>query len=196
MSTATAREPAQLVADVERLLDDVEQLPDPVARVTATELVQALVELYGAGLARIVDRIAAHDDGRLAAALIEDELVAHLLMLHDLHPVALERRVSEALAEVRPYLESHGGDVELLGIEDAVVRLQLRGACNGCPSSAVTLKLSIDDAIRKHAPEIEEVIAQAPPPASLLQIEPAQAAPPLQIEPVPAAERTCPAGIT
>ena len=97
-------------------------------------------------------RIAAQDDGRLAGALIEDELVAHLLLLHGLHPMTLEHRVLDALAEVRPYLESHGGDVELLGIEGAVVRLRLRGSCNGCSSSTVTLKLAIEKAIAKRRP--------------------------------------------
>ncbi len=133
---------------------------------------QALLELYRAGLERIVTQLAAHDDGHLAGALIEDELVAHLLLLHGLHPVALERRVLDALDEVRPYLESHGGDVELLGIEEPVVRLRLRGSCSGCPSSTITLKLAIENAIGKLAPEIGEVIAeQAPPAPALLQIE-------------------------
>ncbi len=183
MTVASQPEPRELVADVERLLNEVDELPDPAARQTATELVRALVELYGAGLERIVARIAAQDDGRLAGALIEDELVAHLLLLHGLHPMTLEHRVLDALAEVRPYLESHGGDVELLGIEGAVVRLRLRGSCNGCRSSTVTLKLAIEKAIAKLAPEIEDVVAEEEVPALL------------QIELAPLASRTCPAGI-
>ena len=66
----------------------------------------------------------------------------------------------EALEEVRPYLESHGGDVELLAVEDGVVRLRMQGSCSGCPSSAMTLKLAIEDAIRKHAPEVEQIEAE------------------------------------
>jgi Fe-S cluster biogenesis protein NfuA/nitrite reductase/ring-hydroxylating ferredoxin subunit len=137
-------------------------------------VVQALLELYGAGLERIVDEVAARDDGQLAEALAADDLVAHLLLLHGLHPVALEARVRQGLDEVRPYLESHGGDVELLGIDGAAVRLRLQGSCSGCPSSTMTLKLAIENAIRKAAPEIEEVIAEQPPSSptpSLLQIE-------------------------
>ena len=60
-----------------------------------------------------------------------------------------------ALDEVRPYLASHGGDVELLGVEDGVVRLRLEGSCNGCPSSAMTLKLAIEEAIARAAPDVE-----------------------------------------
>lgn len=168
-----------LVADVERLLEEIETLPDQVAREKATAVVQALLELYGAGLERIVEEIAARDDGELAEALAGDELVAHLLLLHGLHPVPLKDRVTQALAQVRPYLESHGGNVELLGVQGAAVHLRLEGSCSGCPSSAMTLKLAIENAIREAAPEIEEVIAEDPAAApasgpggaSLLQIE-------------------------
>ncbi len=175
-----AAAPQRLVADVERLLADLEALPDPFARQTATAAVQGVVELYGAGLERIVEEIAARDDGEVAAALAGDELVAHLLLMHGLHPVPLEDRVSEALDSVRPYLESHGGSLKLLGIEGSAVRLRLQGSCSGCPSSSITLKLAIENAIRKSAPEIEEVIAEEPPASPLLQIEvtpPAPAAP-------------------
>lgn len=172
--TEEVREPRELVAGVERLLDEVEQLPDVAARGKATKLVQALFDLYGAGLERIVDEVAARDDGELAQALASDELVSHLLLLHGLHPVPLEQRVVSALDEVRPYLESHGGDVELLGIERDSVRLRLQGSCSGCPSSTMTLKLAIENALHKAAPEIAEVVAEdaatAPEPG-LLQIE-------------------------
>jgi Fe-S cluster biogenesis protein NfuA/nitrite reductase/ring-hydroxylating ferredoxin subunit len=156
------------IARVEALLDEVEGMPEP-GRATATELVQALVELYGEGLARIVARVnGAGED------LLEDELVAHLLLLHDLHPVPLEERVRGALEEVRPYMESHKGGVELVSIEDGVVRLRLEGSCSGCPSSTMTLKLAIEDAIHRAAPDIDEVVADGvveggPPP--LLQIQ-------------------------
>jgi Fe-S cluster biogenesis protein NfuA/nitrite reductase/ring-hydroxylating ferredoxin subunit len=170
-------EPRDLVADVERLLEDVEALPDPVARDKATAVVQALLELYGAGLEQIVELVSASDDAaELAHSFAEDELVSHLLLLHGLHPVKLEDRVLSALEEVRPYMESHGGDVELVGIEGGVVQLRLAGSCSGCPSSAMTLKLAVENAIRKTAPEIDEVRAEEAAPAAqgtspLLQLE-------------------------
>src|SRR5205823_13418817 len=131
----TRREPRELVANVERLLDEIEGLADPVAREQATEIVRALLELYGAGLERIVEEVATRDDGQIAAVLADDELVSHLLLLHGLHPSPLEDRVLSALEEVRPYLESHGGNVELVEIESSAVRLRLAGSCHGCPSS-------------------------------------------------------------
>ena len=74
------------VARVDSLLEELETLPDPLARQTATEVVEALLDLYGEGLARLVGYVAERDDGALAAALAGDELVAHLLLLHGLHP--------------------------------------------------------------------------------------------------------------
>jgi Fe-S cluster biogenesis protein NfuA len=163
----------ETVGRVEGLLAEVEALPDPVARQTSMELVQALLDLYAEGLARVLSGL----EEERALALADDDLVAHLLLLHDLHPVPVETRVREALEGVRPYLESHGGDVELVGVEDGVVRLRLRGSCSGCPSSTMTLKLAIEDAIHKAAPDVDEVKAEgvsAPAPApgpTLLQLE-------------------------
>ena len=157
MQDAAARE---RVTKLERLLEELDAIEDPTARERALSAVQALVELYGAGLERIADVLSRRDDAsELGAALAADELVSHLLLLHDLHPVPLAERVRAALDEVRPYLESHGGDVELLEVEDDVVRLRMEGSCSGCASSTVTLKLAIEEAVRKHAPEIEEIEA-------------------------------------
>jgi Fe-S cluster biogenesis protein NfuA/nitrite reductase/ring-hydroxylating ferredoxin subunit len=162
------------VAQVEGLLEELEALPDRVAQEKAMEVVQALLDLYGEGLTRILPLLDA--DGRRAAA--DDELVSHLLVLHDLHPVPLHERVEDALEGVRPYLESHGGGVQLLGVEGDVVRLRLHGSCEGCPSSTMTLKLAIEDAIYKVAPEVTDVAAEgvsssapAPGPTQLLQLE-------------------------
>jgi Fe-S cluster biogenesis protein NfuA len=167
---------AERIAKVEGLLGELEALPDTRARETATELAQALLDLYGEGLGRIVDVLAPRDDGTLAEALADDELVAHLLLLHGLHPVPVEERVTAALEGVRPYMESHGGSAELVGVEEGVVRLRLEGSCSGCPSSSITLKLAIEKAIFEVAPDVHEVVAEgavAPPApfSNLLQLE-------------------------
>lgn len=169
----------EAVGRVEELLERVEQLPDRVGRETAAELTAALVELYGEGLARIMRALEAGGEAAtLRRDLGSDELVSHLLLLHDLHPIPVAERVRDALGEVRPYLESHGGDVELLDVSDGVVRLRLQGSCSGCPSSTMTLKLAIEDAIAKLAPEIESVEAEgvvaepaAPSAPQLIQLE-------------------------
>jgi Fe-S cluster biogenesis protein NfuA len=163
-------------AAIERLLEEADALPDPRARETATALAAALLELYGDGLERVVAVVAEHDeDGTLAAALAGDELVGHLLLLHGLHPEPLAERVDRALDEVRPYLASHGGAVQLLGIEDDVVRVRLQGTCNGCPSSSVTLRHAIEDAVQRRAPDVQRVVAepgeQEPAAPPLLQLD-------------------------
>lgn len=149
------------VGRMEKLLEEVEALEDPKARAKAAEMVGLLLDLYGDGLARMMEEVARGDDReRVFEAFAADELVSHLLLLHGLHPLDLEERVLQALEEVRPYLGSHGGDVELLGVEGGVARLRLQGSCDGCPSSAVTLKLAIEEAIQKAAPELEGVEAE------------------------------------
>jgi Fe-S cluster biogenesis protein NfuA len=151
-----------MIEEIDALLDQVETFPEP-QRELVTELVQALLDMYGEGLSRIVAR---------CDVPVEDELVAHLLFLHGLHPVPVQERVLGALDEVRPYLVAHGGGVELLDVTDGVVHLRLEGACNGCPSSALTLKSAVEEAIQKAAPDIDRIEAEgASEPSGLLQIE-------------------------
>lgn len=137
------------------------------ARERAENLVREVTDLYGAALERMTD-LAVAAKPELAQAFADDDLVASLLLVHGLHPHGVERRVADALAGVRPYLGSHGGDVSLLGVTDGVVRLQLLGSCKSCPSSSVTLELAVQDAVRAAAPDIEaiEVVAAEPDPGS------------------------------
>ncbi|MBI2699253.1 NifU family protein, partial [Mycobacterium gordonae] len=132
----------------------------PAAHERAQQLVREVVGLYGAGLQRIMDQT----NPALAERLATDDLVASLLLVHGLHPHDVRRRVADALDRVRPYLGSHGGDVELLEIADGTVRLRFQGSCKSCPSSAVTLELAVEDAIRAAAPEVSsiEVVAAEP----------------------------------
>jgi Fe-S cluster biogenesis protein NfuA/nitrite reductase/ring-hydroxylating ferredoxin subunit len=135
------------------------------ARERAEELVRVVTDLYGAGLERLLEIV--YDSGRLDEELLEllarDDLVASLLLVHGLHPYDVATRVERALEDVRPYLGSHGGDVELVEITDAgAVHLRLLGSCDGCPSSSVTLELAVQDAIESAAPEILAIEVDAP----------------------------------
>jgi Fe-S cluster biogenesis protein NfuA/nitrite reductase/ring-hydroxylating ferredoxin subunit len=149
--------PQQLVQRVQDLQERLDATGDAATREVADQLVSAVVQMYGAGLERIVDALtAAGPDGRrIADALSEDELVATLLLIHDLHPVPLEDRVRAALDSVRPYMESHGGNVELLSVQDGVATIHLRGSCSDCAASAVTLELAIKHALEEAAPDLE-----------------------------------------
>jgi Fe-S cluster biogenesis protein NfuA/nitrite reductase/ring-hydroxylating ferredoxin subunit len=155
------------VGRLEMLLEEIESFEDPEARARTAEMVQTLLELYGEGLGRIVESIGRLGSEDLKDELLGDELITHLLLLHSLHPVDVQTRVLGALDEVRPYLESHGGNVQFLGIGDGVARVRLEGSCDGCPSSTMTLKLAIEEAVQKAAPELEGVEAEGvaePPP--------------------------------
>jgi Fe-S cluster biogenesis protein NfuA/nitrite reductase/ring-hydroxylating ferredoxin subunit len=140
----------QLIARVQELTGRLEDLEDDTCRDLAEELTGAVVQMYGAGLERIVELIDEETRGRLAA----DELVAGLLMIHDLYPVPIEERVVAALETVRPYMESHGGNVELLGVEDGIARLRLEGSCKSCRASSSTLELAVRQALQEHAPDL------------------------------------------
>ena len=144
-------EPDQLIARVQELTGRLEDLDDGPCRELAEELTGAVVQMYGAGLERIVELI---EDEETRALLAADELVAGLLMIHDLYPVPLEERVTQALDTVRPYMESHGGNVELLGIEDGVARLRLEGSCKSCRASSSTLELAVRQALQEWAPDL------------------------------------------
>jgi Fe-S cluster biogenesis protein NfuA/nitrite reductase/ring-hydroxylating ferredoxin subunit len=143
-----------------------------VARERAEQLVREVTDLYGAVLQRMMNLALAADAG-LAGRFAADDLVASLLLVHGLHPYDVERRVSEALDSVRPYLGSHGGDVSLLGVVEGVVRLQFQGSCKSCPSSSVTLELAVEDAVRAAAPEISSIEVVAPDQAAEPQVIPA-----------------------
>ncbi|WP_066944113.1 NifU family protein [Streptomyces lushanensis] len=168
---------------VDALLDELGRSVGPSGRDLADELVRSIVEFYGSGLARVVELLGDRPDGTDPLALLGgDELVGGLLILHDLHPDDTLTRVERALDEVRPYLGSHAGDVDIAGIgpdgdggtEGLTLRLRLRGSCDGCPSSAQTVRWTIEEAVARRAPEIGcvevEGVAREKPQPKLLQI--------------------------
>ena len=156
-----------LLERVEQLTAAIEASADPFVRGTVDELVSAIIELYGEGLTRIVRELAERGEEELLLRLASDGVIGSLMLIHDLYPVPLETRVQEALASVRPYMESHGGDVEFLRLEDGVAHLRLIGHCHGCPASAATLELAIKEALDEAAPDLlgleVEGVAEAKP---------------------------------
>jgi Fe-S cluster biogenesis protein NfuA/nitrite reductase/ring-hydroxylating ferredoxin subunit len=153
---------------VQELTEHLDAVADPGVRAIADELVTAVVQLYGAGLERMLEVVAeAGPAGQpIRAGFAEDPLVTSLLLIHDLYPVPLEERIVEALETVRPYMESHGGDVELLGVQDGVARLRLHGSCRSCRASSATLELAVRQALEERCPDLEgmDVEGLAPEP--------------------------------
>jgi Fe-S cluster biogenesis protein NfuA/nitrite reductase/ring-hydroxylating ferredoxin subunit len=154
---------------IESLLAGLRERADAATVEAAEELVRCVVDLYGEGLTRLVAVWPAGHDG-----LTSDPLVESLLLLHDLHPLDVDARIERALDRVRPYLGSHAGDVDYLGVDsDGVAQLQLRGSCDGCASSARTVELAIESAVLEAAPEVTGIKVAgvaAPTRLPLLQI--------------------------
>lgn len=146
-----------------------------IARERAEQLVREVVDLYGGGLLRIMSLV---EDPAVVGRLVADDLVASLLLVHGLHPHDVHRRVSDALDSVRPYLGSHGGDVDLIEVagdpDNYTVRLRFSGSCKTCPSSSVTLELTVEDAVRAAAPEVTSIEVVAAEPEAAAPVIPAE----------------------
>jgi Fe-S cluster biogenesis protein NfuA len=154
---------ASIGAAIERKLDDLQARLDPTSYGSVMELLQSITDLYGSGLARMLELTDLHAP-ELTARLVADDLLASLLIGSGLHPDELEMRIHRALDAVRPFLAGHGGDVELLDVDEhaGAVRLRLLGSCDGCPSSAITLRSTVERAIMEAAPEIGLIDVEEP----------------------------------
>jgi Fe-S cluster biogenesis protein NfuA len=157
---------------IEQLVKKLESTADPQVHAAALELMQSVMELHGAGLERMLKFLSRTSDGeRITGEMLTDELVAGLLLLHGLHPDDIETRVLRALDKVRPYLQSHGGDVELVRLQDGMLHLRLNGSCGSCSSSSATLKNAVEEAVIESAPDILQIIAeQSPEPLNASQL--------------------------
>lgn len=143
-------------AQIQQILEQIEALPNPATRELIQEFMEATLAFYGQGLARVLQVVSESgpDGQKVYQHLINDKVVRGLLLIHDLHPADLESRLRDALDQVRPYLQSHGGNVELITLKDERARLRLQGTCKSCASSAVTLELAIRQAIEEACPDL------------------------------------------
>jgi Fe-S cluster biogenesis protein NfuA len=78
--------------------------------------------------------------------------------MKNMNPEELRTNVEKALDEIRPFLQSDGGDISLISIDDNSVKVRLEGNCVGCSVNQMTLKSGVEMTIKKHAPQIENVI--------------------------------------
>jgi len=142
---------------IEDLLKRIEASADPHVRATAQELLQVVMDLFGAGLERILE--IAHSAGDPGHSLVDrlgrDDLVSSLLALYGLHPLTLEARVERAIEKVRPSLRKRGGEVELLDVTDGTVTLKLNA--NG---HAQALKELVEEAVYQAAPDIASLVIE------------------------------------
>jgi Fe-S cluster biogenesis protein NfuA/nitrite reductase/ring-hydroxylating ferredoxin subunit len=145
-------------ARIQQLLEQIEALPAASTRELIHEFMEATLAFYGQGLARILQIVSESgpESQKVYQHLINDKVLRGLLLIHDLHPVDLQTRLRDALDHVRPYLRSHGGNVELISLTGETARLRLQGTCKSCASSAITLELAIRHAIEEACPDLAE----------------------------------------
>lgn len=142
---------------VEEVLDRLAASGDRAACEAAEELVRVLMQFYGAGLARVVELLERHTDapaGGTLAALLDDDLVASLLVLHDLHPADAQTRIARALDAVPHPVQSAGFDA---GSGTLRLRLTSSAGC-GCGGTREAVERAARDALAGLAPEVTEVL--------------------------------------
>ncbi len=180
----------QRLGRIEELIQAIDTIADEKIRSQSRELVEALLAMQGSSLERMMEIIyAAGPTGQtMIDALGQDELVSSLLLVHGLHPLDLESRVRNAIEKVGPRLAQHGGSVEFLAVtREGALKLRLAGNCHGCPSSLLTLKFSIEEAIYAAAPDVTSMEVEGATP-----LEPAVAKGTNGAEPVAPKYTECP----
>lgn len=162
---------------IEELLEESKSF-DPNAQATIVELVQNLMSLHGASLARLMAIISDADpNGRMILKqLEEDELVSALLLLYGLHPLDLDTRLARGVGKLRHFLSDHGGHVELLESTGGVIRLKLSGRCSGCGESSAAIRRAIEELLYQEVPDINELylegeVEHLPRISGLVQLE-------------------------
>lgn len=145
------------LARIASLVAELERMPESLARERARALVQAVLDVHQAGLARILELLAARQDGaRFIDELAADETVTLLMSLHDLQPSDVETRVRAAVDALRPALLEQGVAIELAGAGEDTARVRLRAA-GAVRTSDDKLRALVERAIYRGAPEIAVV---------------------------------------
>lgn len=170
----------QIALRLDSLVQSFEQHPIEGVRQQALEMLGLVDALHREGMNRIAELLWTGSPAVLEKAL-NDPAINILLQLYDLAPGEPEpiEQVEMALAQVRPYIESHGGAVDILDVVEGIVHLRLSGACQGCAGSAMTLKRGIEAALREGFPgfqgiEVHEPVdlAQRKLPSNFIPLQP------------------------
>ena len=142
---------------ISELANELMSHPDQSVADRVTELLEWYDAFHRDGLGQLVEMIRSWRGEIFLESVDRDELAGTLLHFYDLgeNPEGegeAEAAVAAAMEEVRPIVESHGGYLEVASIVDGVVKVRLKGTCDGCPSSSATLTYGVEEALRKHWP--------------------------------------------
>lgn len=146
----------RLLIHLEDLIEEIEALDEPV-RAQVFELVGGIDSLHRMALAHLEEALAGRVD-------LEEVRSAHpaIAWLFEAYSVGVDEHdvADRALDDIRPFIRSHGGELELLDVEDGIVRLRMSGACEGCTAADVTLKHGIEEALREGFPGFVSVVVE------------------------------------
>ena len=144
---------------IDDLVRNLNTISDPQIQSTVRELIQSVMEMHADGLKRTLQIVSESGEGsfEIIRRLGNDELVGALLAMHDIHPVDLRIRIAQAVEKAQPYLQKHGAEAELIGIEEGSVRLRIRSSGHGCTSTMGALQVALEDAIYSAAPDVVSV---------------------------------------
>ena len=174
MSTPTAPPTVERDPDFEKLAQEVDLALEGIRhlgesdRAAATRVKKALEGFHKHVLVKMVRHLKADPAGKeLLFELVDDPAVRAAFLMHGIIKPDLTGRVANVIEMVRPYMKSHGGDVELVRVEHNTAFVRLHGSCNGCSLSSVTLRNGVEEALKEHVPEIThvEVVPNEPGPA-------------------------------
>ena len=168
VSTPTPELPSEFQHLLEWLgtgLERMEEIQDEKTREEVFALLEGIDVLHRQGLGRILDLIANLGGQQAVERISQDPVVRTLLEMYDLPEADEQTQVERVLEDVYPYFQSHGGKLDLLGVENGRVRVRLSGSCEGCPGTATTLQRVVEEALREGFPGFKELVAKEPPPA-------------------------------
>lgn len=146
-------------------LERMEGIEDEKTREEVFALLEGIDVLHRQALGRLLELVGNLGGQQVVGRISQDPVVRTLLEMYDL-PEADERtQVERALEGVYPYFQSHGGKLDVLGVENGRVRVRLSGSCEGCPGTATTLQRVVEEALREGFPGFRGLVAEEPPPA-------------------------------
>ena len=155
----------QAAADLtDQLIREFEEYPDEEVREKVFQLLNAVDRLHRPGLVALMQFLESKKLWGIIEQARSDPAIRTLLELYDLLPQTEEQLVERALDLVRPYMQSHGGEIDVLGVTDGIVRVRLKGSCHDCSGSAVTLKRGVEEALKEGFPGFKGLEVEEPPP--------------------------------
>ncbi len=154
----------EVMPRVGQLYDELMTHPDPAVRDRVEEMMDLFDTFHREGLGRLVEMIRAWRGEIFLESVARDDVTGYFLNAYDLgeapddrEAMAAAESVDAALEELRPMIESHGGMITVEEIKDGVVKVQMLGSCDGCPSSTATLTGGLEEALRRHWPNFRRL---------------------------------------